>query len=488
MLLATFVALGALPLGLATQGAPQFDGFLRAGCGKDASPESERYSFKENVCKGAPSCDLEKAKMSPEICFNFCRYDNKAFFVIQGQDCYCTSYFTQHIIADGCPWVCEGDQTQRCGGPDAQSLFAMHLCNDSADEAKLALESAKKGEEALSESTRKLEQSMFGLRGLAKSWNFDCGSRQEVCNYDDFWWKSSDLLMNYSRSKKKVRDEAEEGVEELQIATDNLNDESYQILEQATARARGTGRASHRTATGMINEVRKHTYELQKLDAPVDDTLFQEVGEDGKHAICDLEILHHIAGLRWAELEKVAEEFDLQYVKYPDDGEWQEWDDGDEFDEWDEGDEGGFMLHMAKTFGRKNKHHKKHQQPTSFLAKKSEQKHEQKKEGTPSLQLQAQTWCLNHRDCVGFNIEVRSDGAFAVQFLRNKGLTGKKEDLKMAVPVFEFSESTVQQMDLERLGCFALKSYMMDNGYGKTGVDVYKEAELRGGENTRDRV
>jgi len=547
-----------------TPGKPLFDSYLRSGCGDDQSPESERLSFAEHACNGLPSCLLKNRPMEPDVCFNFCRYHNKGFFIIQGNDCYCTTYYTPNTITAGCLWLCEGDRTQRCGGPKAGSTFAMHRSGDSEDEAALSLKMAEEGQTNLAEATGKLDAQVKSLRNMAKAWNFECGSRPAVCNYDDLWWRASDTLVNYSRSVEKVRHEISDAVTELTHAQANLTDETYGIMEKASDVAKKMSITSETAAQSISAEVEGPTKELQSLDESSSAHLFIELGDTEKqwHAICDLEILHQMSGLEFSALEetKAAEVPEIppppettpaptampsamptemptampteiptdaptempaeknvmsdgpmddeMYDDYDDpfgddepfpedeandwgdgggDGEWEAFEDGDEFDDdW-------FLHHKkTKTLGAKNarkakhhhkrhkkRHHHHHKHHPSLIQKRHHLRrvhaHHQSQKGVPKIREQAFAWCINHRDCVGFNMQTRSDGVFGVQFLTKKGLITPDDRIAEAIPIFHISEDKIASMEFESIGCFAKKAFMGNNGYGPTKVHVYKD-------------
>merc|ERR1719194_94505 len=75
--------------------------------------------------------------MTPTVCFEFCRtVPNMGFFgIVNGRGCYCTPYFTpMESDSSQCDAVCEGDKTQMCGGKSKSWLFAMHMCDSTADD------------------------------------------------------------------------------------------------------------------------------------------------------------------------------------------------------------------------------------------------------------------------------------------------------------------------------------------------------------------
>jgi hypothetical protein len=124
------------------------DGFMKVKCVKDAmfnhgdkfGPNKHEYKYgaTSNVSivhytAHVPKEDREK--MTPEVCFNFCRtLDQMLFFgILNGRDCYCTPYFKAMASDDStCDAVCEGDTSQTCGSQKKSNIWEMHMCNDAA--------------------------------------------------------------------------------------------------------------------------------------------------------------------------------------------------------------------------------------------------------------------------------------------------------------------------------------------------------------------
>merc|ERR1719375_1041723 len=103
----------------------------------------------------------------------------KFFGLVHGRDCYCTPFFKQEAgDSSSCDAVCEGKNTEMCGGMVKSGLFAMHLCANTAEQLESAVAKAEElagmasgvGEEAL-QSSKDLEASAtdmlnkFGLAG-----------------------------------------------------------------------------------------------------------------------------------------------------------------------------------------------------------------------------------------------------------------------------------------------------------------------------------
>lgn len=82
---------------------------------------------------------VDQEKMTPEICFDFCRTvpDMGFFGIHNGRKCYCTPFF-KRMAGSGaaCDAVCEGDSTQICGSKTKSSIFEMHMCSDTLGDLK----------------------------------------------------------------------------------------------------------------------------------------------------------------------------------------------------------------------------------------------------------------------------------------------------------------------------------------------------------------
>jgi len=134
------------------------DGYMYVDCVKDMLYTSgdkfgdNKYSYKlEDVANVSivhysayvPKEDREL--MTHDVCFKFCRtIPHMGFFgLINGRDCYCTPYYKQ-VVGDSsqCTAVCEGSSGSFCGGMKKSSVFAMHLCSDTALELSNATEKA----------------------------------------------------------------------------------------------------------------------------------------------------------------------------------------------------------------------------------------------------------------------------------------------------------------------------------------------------------
>merc|ERR1719171_1715735 len=134
------------------------DGFYEVACIKDYmyhhgdafGGNKHEYKLKDfsNVSivhyKDIVPSEDQKA-MSQETCFEFCRTvpDMLFFGLTAGRECYCMPYYKM-MAGDSseCDAVCEGEPTTMCGGMAKSSIFEMHLCADTANDVKAAIEKA----------------------------------------------------------------------------------------------------------------------------------------------------------------------------------------------------------------------------------------------------------------------------------------------------------------------------------------------------------
>jgi len=134
------------------------DGFLLVDCLKDVMYEhgdrfgSNKFQYKMMRVSNSSIVHYDdiipredRARMTPEVCFEFCRDTTMGFFGINnGRDCYCTPFY-KAIASDSsmCDSVCEGDDGQMCGGPSKSSIFVMHSCGSTGRELEKAVESGE---------------------------------------------------------------------------------------------------------------------------------------------------------------------------------------------------------------------------------------------------------------------------------------------------------------------------------------------------------
>jgi hypothetical protein len=214
------------------------DGFLRVGCFKDAMYHygdkfgDNKFEYKmEDVSNSSivhytdivPKEDREK--MTPNVCFEFCRGipDMSFFGISNGRDCYCETYFKK-MAGDSstCDSVCEGDPTQMCGGAKKNSIWDMHMCDQTEENLAKAIEVGVATEhhledvcsqmEDVTHSTSEVAQSMQKMFGLAG----DPGASNQMqdANVRAGKWlkKAEDCLREAATLKLLIEDaEAQEG-------------------------------------------------------------------------------------------------------------------------------------------------------------------------------------------------------------------------------------------------------------------------------------
>merc|ERR1719375_1949115 len=133
------------------------DGFLEVDCVKDYMYyRGDKFGDNKHDYKLGPVSGVsivhydafvakeDRAEMTQKICFEFCRtVPNMGFFgIVNGRGCYCTPYFVpMESDSSLCDAVCEGDNTNTCGGKSKSDIFAMHMCDSTKED--LGARSAK---------------------------------------------------------------------------------------------------------------------------------------------------------------------------------------------------------------------------------------------------------------------------------------------------------------------------------------------------------
>lgn len=149
------------------------DGFYRVACVKDQLLEvgdkfgKNKHSYNQGSLSNVSILRYtelvakhDQEKMSPKVCFEMCRTipDMHFFGIAHGRDCYCAPFFEQAAgDSSKCDDVCEGDQTQMCGGKTKSSIFEMHLCGDTANNLKDAYGRAMGRKQVLSMEINRLD-------------------------------------------------------------------------------------------------------------------------------------------------------------------------------------------------------------------------------------------------------------------------------------------------------------------------------------------
>jgi hypothetical protein len=243
--------------------------------------------------------------MTPQICFDFCRqFQDAKFFGLQGQKCYCSKYYhAKSTGGGGCDFHCEGDQKEMCGGKDKSSLFEMHMCADSANEAEMATKLKEKAAEACASVVESGNTTVQKLRDLSTSWQLG------VCSIAPEGQRACALNQVLVAAAAKVNDAiaatghandvlAQRGSElasaeaAVSAAGDAVNVSQATAMELATREvtaAAGKAMGSSGAANLSINTLAgpfKHGAPLEKFD-----DVFKPLGDvdGGWHAVCALE-------------------------------------------------------------------------------------------------------------------------------------------------------------------------------------------------------
>jgi len=138
------------------------DGWFYVGCYTDAMLEfgdkygKNKYKYKMGGIDGgnvsiARYSELvlkqKQEKMTPQICYEFCRTVPGAVFfgISAGRECYCTPWFEPMPSDDKvCTATCEGDDLKICGSTAGKSsIWEMHLCADAETDLRNSMEEAK---------------------------------------------------------------------------------------------------------------------------------------------------------------------------------------------------------------------------------------------------------------------------------------------------------------------------------------------------------
>jgi uncharacterized protein YjbJ (UPF0337 family) len=161
----------------------QKDGYMKVNCIKDAMFNAgDKFGPNKHDYKYGPTANVsivhytahvpkeDREKMTPEVCFNFCRtIDDMGYFgILNGRDCYCEPYFKQ-MASDSseCDAVCEGDTTQMCGGKSKSNIWEMHMCNDGAQTLAEASFNAHQVKDALRDLVENSLKAAEGKQKLA---------------------------------------------------------------------------------------------------------------------------------------------------------------------------------------------------------------------------------------------------------------------------------------------------------------------------------
>jgi len=122
------------------------DGFANVACVKDYMYyHGDKYGNNKGYYELANSARVsivhydtfvaskDRVKMTPKVCFEFCRtVPSMGFFgILNGHKCYCTPYF-EAMASDSsqCDVACDGDKQPGCGGETKSTIYSMRKCDD----------------------------------------------------------------------------------------------------------------------------------------------------------------------------------------------------------------------------------------------------------------------------------------------------------------------------------------------------------------------
>jgi hypothetical protein len=168
------------------------DGYLMVDCVKDYMYyRGDKFGDNKHDYKLGPVSNVsivhyeafvakeDKAEMTPAICFEFCRtVPNMGFFgIVNGRGCYCTPYFTpMESDSSQCDAVCEGDNTQMCGGKSKSSVFAMHMCDSTEEDVGIRAGTASEMKASLSSKAAEAEGYGQVMQSMAAAMQKSFGS------------------------------------------------------------------------------------------------------------------------------------------------------------------------------------------------------------------------------------------------------------------------------------------------------------------------
>merc|ERR1719486_869796 len=270
---------------------------------------------------------MDQAEMTPAVCFEFCRtVPNMGFFgIVNGRGCYCTPYFTpMESDSSQCDAVCEGDNTQMCGGKSKSSLFAMHMCDSTADDLststgkassmKASMDTksklAKKLSGALQGAGEALQKSFgqvgdSGMTGHAQSAKVFAGDLEAATKAVD---KVSAELGDLAKSGNGLKDftdpetvakaeRAMEGIDETMADGEVVTDKLDKLLDLA----------EHKAVSGAVKQYYPMMYFVDKEYTDVPQTCSGDVvakpvvgSADACAAACDSNI-HECVGFQYVE-------------------------------------------------------------------------------------------------------------------------------------------------------------------------------------------
>lgn len=230
-----------------------YDGYFNFGCFLDQSPKETRLSYKDEMKRTF----AEAKPVDAAVCFEFCR-DRPAykfFGLALGRDCYCAGYV--HRAPSGsekCTRQCEGNGNQMCGGDYKASVYEMHRCSDTIEEAEETLRETQEFREYAEALMKNGSALLTGMDSTADAVDVT-EVRHEIFNNSRALNK---LIRDLSDLDEKCG-EMSKAARELIPETDPANVEHLRVLEAAQRDlAKTCAAAPGNPAEGTPNQVAVH--------------------------------------------------------------------------------------------------------------------------------------------------------------------------------------------------------------------------------------
>jgi len=200
------------------------DGMLKLGCFSDsmylfgdkfgnnkheyrigASQNVSIVHYDDHVAKE------DREKMTPTVCFNFCRtVEGMGYFgILNGGECYCEPYYSvQASDSSECDSVCEGDNAQMCGGKSKSNIWEMHYCNDGAQQLAVSAIIAYSVQEHFDVLLPKVKAAAEGQKELAEQMQASFGNvgDPDAANLMQAAKVAAGDLMELHKDSTKIRD------------------------------------------------------------------------------------------------------------------------------------------------------------------------------------------------------------------------------------------------------------------------------------------
>jgi len=183
-----------------------FDGYFYFGCMKDDAPADARLYYKEEMER----LFEEPQAVDASVCFEFCRDrpEYKFYALEYGRECYCAKYFDHHTGGGGgdCSRMCDGNHQQMCGGDVKASLYEMHRCSDTLDNAE--------------DAVKELTTYMVYLGGMVQNASFILKGMDNTAENIDVSTVRQEIFGNARNLNKKIRDVDDKIVECEKLKTE----------------------------------------------------------------------------------------------------------------------------------------------------------------------------------------------------------------------------------------------------------------------------